>query len=132
MDFKRFLIYCYVPRKQIRQILNLVEFVQKFLKSKKFKYFLHSMHPSAILRTSRTDKVWDKQVNELLDNPESINRISEYSIIINGYHIWTSNYPYAYGNQSGRDKLPRRSTVARLKMFVDAYDAKIKRERRGY
>ena len=66
-----------------------------------------------------TEPHWDKFINELLDTETSL-EIGMHSITIGKLQIWTSNYPYAYGNEfsSTSDGIPKRRTRHRLKEYV--------------
>lgn len=85
--------------------------------------------PSCWLRSKFTCKSWDKLLNRLIDEAESgrlkidlpyemFDCLHEFRI--GGIRIWVNNFPYAFGSMDGRDELPSRKTVFRLKKFLDS------------
>lgn len=109
---------------------EVIESTQVDINFKPLKYFFLGMMPSHWLRNDFVDLAWDKKLIQLLDNPDNkIVRSSKYHITINDdILVWTSNYPYAYGRYygtvkhfgMGNNRLPKRSTVVKLKEFVDS------------
>lgn len=87
------------------------------------KYFLRALFsPSCWIRSHGTSLAWDKRLNQLLDNPETV-VIQQHTTYINGVCIWTSNFPYGYGSRyrPAESGLPKRSTAYRLNDFLEGY-----------
>ena len=92
----------------------------------KLSYKLVFLNPGTWLRNQRTCKIWDKELNEMLDNPVftegydgsylTKKSFDDYTITLNGTRLWISNYPYCYGYNydNNNSKLPKRGTVKRL------------------
>lgn len=82
------------------------------------------INPIHWIRNSFTSKEWDKNMNELLDNPISVVYALEgkHTVILNGIEIWVENYPYSYGspynNCTYNNHLPTRITAFRLNKFL--------------
>lgn len=84
------------------------------------EFFKYLFRPSFWLQNTETDLVWDKKLNELLDN-EKIQDISYATVTIGKLEVWIGNYPYAYGSLYNRNDLtglPKRSTRERLRQEV--------------
>lgn len=97
---------------------------------KSLKYFILGMMPNHWIRNYPTSSSWDKELNELLDDPNT--KIEHYhhgfNIKINNDKlVWVGNYPFAYGSYYGTIKkfgqgnecLPRRATCVKLKEIVN-------------
>ena len=82
------------------------------------------VHPGCWLSNEDADPYWDAKLNEMLDNPkfESVRFGGFYTVKLHGVEIWTSNFPYSYGNlysKSGKeDALPYRRTRYRLRRLL--------------
>ena len=83
------------------------------------KYFLHLMDPRHIIRNEWTNKAWDRELREILDNPESFEHLDDFHVKMNGVNIWICNYPYAFGSRDHDKRLPSRRTCVRLKLLLD-------------
>jgi hypothetical protein len=89
------------------------------------RYKLQAMTPRYWLANEPVNSIWDKKLNEWLDDPNAtIERYDKYCAIVNKkVLVWIENYPYAYGNFYGyrgplqgfdNKELPARSTRIRL------------------
>lgn len=70
------------------------------------------------VRVYKTDKRWDKKLNDIIDNCKSFERRSPYTVLLNGIDIWVTNWPYAYGAPGLLTCLPKRKTALKLRMFI--------------
>ncbi len=82
-------------------------------------------------RNDPTDMVWDKELNNLMDNQTptlgQVNPFDDeiYEIEFNSVEVWVANYPYAYGSKAldtgGHETgLPTRTTAFRLRKLEKA------------
>lgn len=78
------------------------------------------VRPNCWMANHGVDLYWDGLLNEMLDNPkfEAVRFGGQYTVKLNGYEIWISNFPYAYGRPYTKNGpinfLPRRRTRYRL------------------
>ena len=85
--------------------------------------------PTAWFQIYQTDRLWDKELNDILDNIQSI-EFTNYTTTINGITLWTSNWPYAYGFAfdghafSKTPALPTMKTRRKLRRLVSLYSNK--------
>ena len=80
-------------------------------------------HPTCWGRNARTNRAWDRKLNEMLDNP-TFSHHGGYIITLNGTKIWIENKYYAYGSNysiKNNDDLPSRRTVFRLVDSINEY-----------
>lgn len=67
-----------------------------------------------------TDWDWDTILNEILDTADKV-KVGNHTANIDGVDIWTSNWPYAYGNcYSYSSGLPSIKTRHRLRKLIEA------------
>lgn len=80
--------------------------------------------PSCWIRNYRTNKFWDKKINQCLDNP-CFSSLSEHAVMLNGMKIWIENHPYASVRDVCCKKLgmPSRATVFRFYDALQKYRA---------
>jgi len=74
--------------------------------------------PMCWIRTSGTNRIWDRAIRHELKNPKFTN-YDRYTVELNGKQIWVANYPYAsFTDYATSSKgMPSRRTVF---MFNDA------------
>lgn len=92
---------------------------------------LQAMLPMYWFSNTHINPMWDKNINDYLDNTETIFEVNRHTTLIDGkIEIWTSNYPYAYGSfygykgfhlpkSLGHSGLPLRSTRIRLYEHIE-------------
>lgn len=81
--------------------------------------------PSCWLRNHRTNRKWDKVLNEMLDNPEFSKEYSNYTIFLNDVQIWIANEYYAAChpyNGPMKNRLPKRTIVFRFFEVLEEYE----------
>lgn len=86
------------------------------------------LSPTHWISVYPTNKVWDKKLQTLLENPQ-FEFVSAGRISLNGIQIWIENYPYAYGSKcietgytfNKINLLPTRKTRIRLRKAVNDF-----------
>lgn len=67
----------------------------------RFKYFLKTLFvPKSWVRLHKTDKDWDKELWESIQNLNNFTAVGSHNAIINDKIVWIENYPYASGQLS--------------------------------
>ena len=88
------------------------------------------LRPSFWLQNRPTCKIWDKKLNDLMDNAKEV-KVRDHTCHIDGVGVWISNHPYASGSlyPSGYF-LPKKRTREKLLRFVEKslYDKKCSKE----
>lgn len=80
-------------------------------------------HPASWLMLNNYDADYDKFINKIIDDKtEIISGFFTSEVMINpSVTIWTSNFPYSYGNiyypRESKDR-PSRRTIYRLKKYI--------------
>ena len=69
--------------------------------------------PTCWVRIDQYSKIWDAELNRLLDTCK-ITNIDEYSVMIGGKRIWIANHPYGSGSIVGSGITCARTTAFRL------------------
>lgn len=69
-------------------------------------------------------KAWDKKLRELLDNEAEITNVSDHSLKIGKYEVWTSNRWYAYATPYRAGTPERRPSISTMILFSDYVDRK--------
>lgn len=93
-----------------------MEFIRR-LKSLQFIF-----RPSFWISNDPVNWGWDARIRELIDNKAEAEQLGEHRALIGDAHVWTSNYPYAYGYRAdGRDGLPSRLTRIELREYLGKY-----------
>lgn len=77
--------------------------------------------PSAWLQNYPTGWVWDRRLNELLDE-HGVTDIRDHTVKVGNVTVWVSNWPYGYGDPYQPAKghfLPSYSTRLRLRREIE-------------
>jgi hypothetical protein len=81
-------------------------------------FFRYLFKPSFWQSNTGVSLAWDMELNLILDNVKEIS-FNTHTTKIDGVEIWTSNYPYAYGNaREIPGCFPKRRTRERLYNFI--------------
>lgn len=88
----------------------------------KVKIFLTVIfNPKYWIKNGSVHKEWDKEIIKLVKENAIINYHSYngFSVMIGGYYIWITNYPYAFGTPDSKNYYPSRKTCIQLKKYIE-------------